>query len=423
MTQKEITMQTYDIAIVGSGLVGGTLAAALADLPLRVVLIDAKPAAIKRQLDFDTRSIALAHGSQRILETLGVWQKLVGNFQPIEHIHVSEKGRFGFTRLSAEEFDLASLGYVVEAPLLAGAITDHLAENFQGELLCPAEVTAIHRVSKGFELQLKQDDQSHQLHCQLLIAADGAHSSTCRALGLQQKQTAHQQQALVSNVGLGRHHQQTAYERFTAQGPMAFLPLRDQRAAMICVLPPEQAQHAAAMPESEFLRFIQKRFGYRLGRFNKIGKRMTFPLVSQRVDQQIGDRFVVMGNAAHFLHPIAGQGLNLSLRDVALLAEILAEAVMHGKAWASEKVLQQYVNKRLPDQANIISFTNFLQQIFVMSLTPVAWMRNSALVGIDRLPKLKKHLAQHTLGLAGASARLTRGLSIIPRQSEGPSDD
>ncbi|HEU5467963.1 MAG TPA: FAD-dependent monooxygenase, partial [Steroidobacteraceae bacterium] len=306
-----------DVAIAGGGMVGLSLAAALAELPLDVVVIEPVAPDADAQPSFDSRTTALSAGSRRVLEGIGAWAAVAGGATPIRRIHVSERGAFGTAILTAEEQGVASLGYTVENRLLGESMRARVAA-LPRVRLRHARVTGI---ATGAGAVRIETDVGGTYEARLVVAADGAQSAARALLGIGASVSDYGQHAIVAHVDATRFHDYTAYERFTSDGPIAALPIGEGRSAVVWTHEPVAARRALALDDRAFIAELQAAFGLRLGRFTRVGKRQAYPLALSRADRLTAPRAAVLGNAAQSLHPVAGQGFNLALRDVALLAE------------------------------------------------------------------------------------------------------
>ncbi|MCG8436342.1 MAG: 2-octaprenyl-6-methoxyphenyl hydroxylase, partial [Gammaproteobacteria bacterium] len=315
----------FDVLIVGGGMVGASLAAALAPLQIRVGLVEAIPFQASAQPSYDDRVTVVAEGSRRILSTIGLWEHISAQTTPITKIHVSEKKRFGITRLNAEDYDVAALGYVVENRVLGAALGGYIDTRDSIDLICPAKLRSVKTDSVRVDVVITRGESEETLHTKLLVAADGARSLVREQLGIKARIWDYGQTAIVCNVTPEREHANQAYERFTNSGPVALLPMPDARCAVVWTVATTQAEQLLALPDDEFASRLQTVFGHRLGAFTRMGARHPYPLHLVRAQRQSSERVVIIGNAAHSLHPIAGQGFNLSLRDVAALAEVIFE--------------------------------------------------------------------------------------------------
>ncbi len=402
----------YDILIVGGGMVGASLASALAEQPLRIGVVEAVPPAAPGQPSYDDRAVALSLGSSRILDGIGVWRHIRDQAVPIRRIHVSDRGHFGFTRMSAEEEGVPALGYVIEARIL-GPVLGGRIEAAEGiDLISPAQLEDIELAADVVAAKVRTGPECRTVTAGLLVAADGGRSLARQAVGIDAQESAYGQTAIIANVTPGRPHGHVAYERFTDTGPLALLPMAEDRCALVWTVSDDQVEATLAMDDENFLNRLQARFGGRLGRFQRVGKRSAYPLALVRARQQTKERVVVIGNAAHSLHPIAGQGFNPGLRDVAVLAQVLVDAHREGRDLGRAEVLHAYVRWRLGDQRRIMTFTDGLVRVFSNRLKPLALLRNLGLMATDLLPPAKHGLARLAMGLAGRQPRLTRGLPL-----------
>jgi len=406
----------YDVAICGGGLVGASLAIALAQLQLKVALIESHPFGAIDQPSFDERTTALSNGSRRVFEGLGVWPSMVREATPIRRIHVSDKGRFGFARIEASEQGLEQLGHVVVNRTIGAALWQRL-QTLPIEIIAPARVTHVVLESDHRRIDFERAGVSTSIQAKLVVAADGAKSVAREAVGIAAESWDYEQTALVTNVLTQRFHDYVAYERFTPSGPIAILPMSDGRAGVIWTLAPDHATEMLALDDAAFLARFQEAFGFRLGRFTKVGRRQSYPLMLTRSDAHVAERIAVLGNAAQALHPIAGQGFNLGLRDVASLAEVLADARSPTTAFDAGDglVLHRYRAWREDDRREIVRFTDGLVRLFRQSFGPIKLVRDLGLLAFDLLPPAKAAMAQLSLGAAGRVPRLARGASLVSR--------
>jgi 2-octaprenyl-6-methoxyphenol hydroxylase len=443
----------FDILIIGGGLVGASLACALRESTLRIGVIEAVPLAASSQPSYDDRTLALAWGSKKIFEGMGVWNGLAPEATPIERIHISDRGHFGVTRLSATEAGLPALGYVVANRALGVVLLKTMQASKNIEWLCPAEMqeirlrpesatVTINYVPSPFTGEGQDGGERHQklmtshphpnpppsrgresdshsrksmnktLTARLVIAADGAHSAVRAALGIEADRTEYCQSAVVTTVTAGEPHGNTAYERFTDTGPLALLPLRKNECAVVWSAKEAEVPTILGWSDVEFLNQLQDRFGDRLGAFTRPGKRAAYPLALTRVQEQVRERLALIGNAAHTVHPVAGQGFNLGLRDVASIAEILTDAMHAGEDIGSLAVLRRYAGWRQRDNLITAGFTNGLIRVFSNNAFPLTFLRNAGLLAVDLMPGVKRGFVRVTSGLSGRLPRLARGLPL-----------
>ncbi|HAO32375.1 MAG TPA: 2-octaprenyl-6-methoxyphenyl hydroxylase [Candidatus Competibacter sp.] len=403
----------YDILIVGGGMVGASLACALAGQPLRVGLIEAAPFAVSAHPSYDDRSIALAQGTKRIFQTLGLWDALEPTAEPIRQIHISERGGVGFAHLDSREEGVEALGYVAEARMIGAALLAKLP-NLRGvEVLCPARLEQLTVEPESARATVRLgEDRTVELRCKLVVAADGARSPVREQLGVAALRWDYGQQAVIANVTPTLPHRQVAYERFTEDGPVALLPMGGNRCAVVCTVHDPDAAAVLALDDAGFIDLLHRRFGDRLGAFARVGRRQAYPLFLLKSREHARARAAFIGNAAHTLHPIAGQGFNLGIRDAAALAEVIADAGHRGQDIGDLAVLERYADWRRWDQRQTIAFTDALTRLFVNPLPPVRAARNLGLLAFDSLPPFKHWFARHSMGLNGRLPKLARGLTL-----------
>jgi 2-octaprenyl-6-methoxyphenol hydroxylase len=401
-----VAIKEVDVLIVGGGLTGAALMLALADSSLQVAMVEAKMFSDHIHEDFDARTLALSPASVRILTMLKIWPALSTQATAIENIHVSQQRRFGHTQLRGDP--LHPLGYVVEMQHLQQAFYKLLQHQ---HIYAPACITSLD-TSTGV-VKMEQNGEIVTLKAKLIVAADGSNSTVRTLCGLKVHITDYQQKAIVANIGLSRSHQHVAYERFTPSGPMALLPMTGMRSALVWSLPPEKAEELYHLPEPQFLEELQFAFGYRLGRLTKLGHRSLFPLRQAIMPQQIAWPVVFIGNAAHTLHPVAGQGFNLGLRDVALLAQAIVQQGL------SAQMLESYQDSRKHDQAAIKCFTHGLVELFNKGIPGLATLRGMGLMVMDSFTPLQGLLAHYAQGFAGTPADLICGLPLRARGAHG----
>ena len=418
-------MNDYDLVIVGGGLVGGSLACALSGSGLKVCSIEAVAADAASQPSYDERVIALAWGSRRILEGIGLWGQIAPGAEAIHQIHISERGGFGFAHLDRAEQGVEALGYVAPARLLGTAIRGSLGEGAGPgvgglTLLCPARLLGLRMQSDGVDLEVSVAGASRTLRARLLVAADGGDSFVRRRLGLAVRERPYGHDAVITTVTPDRPRPNTAYERFTDTGPLAMLPMTEGRWSVVWTAREADTQTLLRLSDAAFLARLQDRFGYRLGGLTRLGRRVSYPLRQVMAREPVGDRLVLIGNAAHTLHPVAGQGFNLGLRDVAALAEVLADAARAGSDPGGTAVLDAYRRQRGRDQADAALVTDALARLFVNPWGPLRFARDLGLVGLDLVPGARRLLARRFMGVStdagGRQPRLSRGLSLEPNR-------
>jgi len=406
-----------DVAIIGGGLAGSVLAHALTQTPLSVALVEARDPGLLEQPSFDARATALANGSQRILATLGIWAGVAADASPIRSIHISERGRFGVSRILASEEGVPALGYLLENRVLGAALWEALGDAQRLTTIAPATLESFEPGADGVSIGVSCAGEGVTVRARLVVAADGAQSQVRGELGIPAIADDYAQRAVILNCRTEVPHAGRAFERFTTDGPVAMLPLTENRVAAVWTLPEPAAAEVLALDDRGFTDALQRVFGYRLGRIVEVGRRRAYPLVRLRSASLIGPRTVLIGSAAVNLHPVAGQGFNLALRDVAALAEVLSDAIAAAGPAAdpgAASVLEAYQAWRSKDQDRVATFTHGLIRFFGYELLPLEVARGLGLMLFDLMPGAKAALARHTMGLSGRLSRLARGLPLLP---------
>jgi 2-octaprenyl-6-methoxyphenol hydroxylase len=399
-----------DVAVIGGGMVGASLALGLAGTGVRVLLVESTPFDSAAQPSFDERTTALGNASRRIFAGLGVWDTIAPGAAAIRAIHVSDAGHFGFSRLDAREQGVDALGYVVANRAIGAAVWGALAHAPGITLRVPARAEDLQISAQGVDFTLAVGAGSRErVAARLVVAADGAHSQVRLAAGIDAIVEDYEQVAVVANVAADRLHQGVAYERFTPAGPLAVLPLHDGTYAVIWACRLGQAQELLALGEAEYLARLQAQFGWRAGRFVRASRRGSYPLKLTRAANTVATRTVLIGNAAQALHPVAGQGFNLGLRDAAMLAEVIANA--SGDVGAPE-LLRQFSDWRVRDREGVTRFTDGLVKLFADRRPGVPLLRNLGLLMFDLAPPAKSALARVSAGFGGPAPRLARGLPV-----------
>ncbi len=401
----------YDIAIVGAGLVGSSLACVLSNSSYRVAIIDAQaPAKLNGDLAdsslTDGRSIALALSSKKLFQAIGVWQELADHATAIKKIHISDQGQFGATRLDSNRYGVESFGYLIPAELLITILNQCVNESQNIQRIQPCSVEDIQSTNDSITI----NTNSGVIHCKLLVSADGARSFVRNKLNIEAEEKDYGQTAIVGSIETDKGHANTAYERFTKQGPLALLPRVGNSCGYIWMNPSHIAQQHLQLSDEDFLHTLQQAFGYRLGHFSKLSSRFSYPLSLLISDKRVHQRVVFIGNAAQTLHPIAGQGLNLALRDIAELHESLFAGT--NSLDDVEDTLQRYEAKRQPDIHKTIQFTDRLNFIFNADYPLLSKSRGLGLALLGAIPVLEEQIVNQNLGASGSNASLLRGEAI-----------
>ncbi|ELA9372655.1 2-octaprenyl-6-methoxyphenyl hydroxylase [Vibrio parahaemolyticus] len=389
-------MKQYDVVIAGGAMAGATLALAIEHLSqgaLRVAVVEPFKAQSDQHPGFDSRSIALSYGTVNLLRHLELWSAIEPFTTPIEHIHVSDRSHAGMTDITKHDVGVEALGYVVELADVGRVYQELLTHSTAIDLYCPDSAKHITRTQENVTIELASGEL---LNAKLLVAADGAVSQCCRQIGLELSEHDFDQVAVIANIVTQEPHQGRAFERFTENGPVALLPMSDNRMSLVWCLRPDEAQIVMELSESEFLERLQQDFGWRLGAMQKVGLRASYPLLLRHRKQNISHRFAIVGNAAQTLHPIAGQGFNLGIRDVVTLAE---ELVKQGEDVGRYQGLIRFSQRREADRNETIWLTSSLVHVFSNDLLAMRIGRNTALAAMDNLSIFKQPLLRHTLGL------------------------
>ncbi|MEM1402034.1 MAG: 2-octaprenyl-6-methoxyphenyl hydroxylase [Pseudomonadota bacterium] len=412
-------MKQQRILIAGGGMVGMSLALLLDQhLPEGAAITVVEGMALRTDQpassyhpSFDARSTALSYSTAHLYRGLGVWDSLTPGLGPIQKIHVSRRGGFGSSVLTAREQEWDALGWVVENPCLGQCLLRAVAERPRIELRCPARVSAAEPEGYGMRVTVNDrsgDDASEESReelVDLLVIADGAESDLREQLGFLTRRKAYGQSAIVANLSFPKDHEGCAFERFTQSGPLALLPLPGtsqdpHRMALVWSLPPDDAERLVAADEDDFSRALVDAFGYRLGRPKQVGTRQAYPLALTEAVEQIRRGCAVLGNAAHSLHPVAGQGYNLALRDASSLAVHLAEACDNGEGVGDPVVLRRYQDESSADQSQTIAASDGLPRLFMLTDPLVALGRDLALGGMDFFPVLRRQFVREAAGMA-----------------------
>jgi 2-octaprenyl-6-methoxyphenol hydroxylase len=408
--ERRPALREADVAIIGGGLVGASLALALAGTEVRVLLIESVAPEASAQPSFDERTTALGNASRRIFQGLGVWDELAREAAPIRAIHVSDAGRFGFARLRAEEQGIDAFGYVVPNRAIGTVLWRRLHHAGGLEVRVPARIEDLDITTERAYFTTVTDAGAREVTAaRLLVAADGAHSAVRAAAGIEAGVEDYDQVAITAAVLGDRAHDGTAYERFTPTGPVAVLPLRGGGFGTIWSCAPPRATQLLALDDDAYLDALQARFGWRAGKFRRIGRRASYPLKLTRAASTVACRTVLIGNAAQALHPIAGQGFNLGLRDAALLAEVITGA--SGDVGSAE-ILRKFSDWRAADRDGVVRFTDGLVRLFGSRMPGVSVLRDLGLLAFDLSPPAKRALARVSLGFGGPTPRLARGLPL-----------
>lgn len=389
-------MKQFDVVIAGGAMAGMTLALALdtqSKGQLRIAVVEPFSVDNHAHPGFDSRSIALSFGTVQILKNLGLWVDILPVATAIKHIHVSDRHHAGMTSIDHADIDVEALGYVVELADIGRLYHKQLESRPSISVMSPDSVQNVERSEQHNVVRLQSGES---LQCRLLVAADGAISTCCQALGFELQQHDFDQVAVIANIRCQQAHQGRAFERFTDQGPVALLPMSDDRMSLVWCLRPAEAERVLQLDDALFLSQLQQAFGWRLGAFTHVGQRASYPLLLRYRAQNTSHRFAIVGNAAQTLHPIAGQGFNLGIRDVASLAE---EVIQSLEDVGRYSVINAFAQRRQADRQNTIAMTSSLVHIFSNDYLSLRVGRNLGLALMDNIPSLKTPMLQRTLGL------------------------
>ncbi|MDJ0917060.1 MAG: 2-octaprenyl-6-methoxyphenyl hydroxylase [Woeseiaceae bacterium] len=397
----------FDIIIGGGGMIGTSLALALRPLGMQVAIVEPVPRGEPQQPSFDERTTALSRSTQRMFDAMGLWPDVMAASTPIRHIHVSDAGRFGFSRIDAEEQGVEALGHVVINRVLGEVLQDELAQTETVTQFCPARIEAVDVSDERAAVTL---DSGEVLTADLLVAADGARSQLRDLLRIGADIKRYGQTAIIGNLLSEKRPDGVAYERFTAGGPIAFLPMSGGRTAFVWVAETADADALLALDDESFTDRLYAAFGTRLGRFSKIGKRSAYPLSLSKATRMTATRSVLVGNAAHGLHPVAAQGFNLGMRDVAALCDCISDSRRNGDSMAV--TLERYADWRRRDQGTLVRITDSIVEVFGSTRPATRFARSVGMLGFDLIPGVRKAFAKQMMGLNGKLPRLSRGVPL-----------
>jgi len=400
--------KSYDLVVVGGGMVGASFCCALEEAmgenSLSILVIDAilPNAYSSKQSSLDARSTALSFGSRKFFEDIGLWQTLGDAVSAIHEIQVSDRGRLGSVEINRKDQNVEALGYVVENKKLGQVLSTRLNKSGKIEFLCPALVSSVKAAETGMLLGLHHGDSQTSIDASLVVLADGGKSPVCEQLAIARSLERYDQYALIANIVFEKAHQHIAFERFTDTGPLAVLPLKSidgkNRGSLVWTLSAEQAAQYRELGE-ELLPLLQERFGYKLGKILEIGETFVYPLSLSIAKEQVRPGLALLGNVAHTLHPVAGQGFNLALRDAQALVDVLISAKEQGLGLGEMNVLLKYVACQEADQATTTQFTHNIIKLFSSNNEAKVWLRKFGLIAIELLPMLRRGLAERAMGL------------------------
>jgi len=400
-----------DVLIVGGGMVGATLACALGDTPLKVILLEAGSGQhTLPEQGFELRVSAITRASQRIFETLGVWEKIAAyRISPYRDMHVWDATGSGVIHFDSAELGEANLGHIIENNVISMALYERLSAFENVELITNSQFHQINTTPENASVTLTSGET---IKTKLIIGADGGRSAIRQRFGIGVRGWDYDQTALVTYVKTERPHAETAWQRFLPTGPLAFLPLPEGYSSIVWSTDPEQAQELLAMDDKAFCQELAAAFDHTLGMIESTGPRATFPLRFFIANNFIGERLALVGDAAHTIHPLAGQGVNLGLADVASLAEVLVDALAAGRDIGSAKVLRRYERWRRADSLSLFVAMDGIKRLFGSDVPALRWLRNFGLNLTHKAPPVKNHIVRSAMGLVGSLPRLSKGLPL-----------
>ncbi|MBF8724568.1 2-octaprenyl-3-methyl-6-methoxy-1,4-benzoquinol hydroxylase [Pseudomonas fulva] len=394
-----------DVLIVGAGMVGSALALALRHSGLQVLLLDGGPLAVRpfdAKAPFEPRVSALSAASQRILDRLGAWEGIARRrATPYSDMQVWDGSGTGQIHFSATSVHAQVLGHIVENKVVQDALLERLHDSDIG-LLPNARMEQLRHSGDDWLMTLHD---GRQLRAPLVVAADGAHSAVRRLAGCETREWDYLHHAIVTSVRCAQNHQATAWQRFTDDGPLAFLPLtRDGKqdwCSIVWSTTPAEAERLMALDEPAFLRALERAFEGRLGTVLQADPRLCVPLRQRHAKRYVEAGLALIGDAAHTIHPLAGQGVNLGFLDAAVLAEVLMDACKRGERLADVKVLSRYERRRMPHNLALMAAMEGFERLFQADKLPLRWLRNSGLKLVEQLPEAKAVFVRQALGLSG----------------------
>ena len=389
------------VLIVGGGLVGASLAIALDAAGVAATLVEAAAPRTDTQPSYDERNLALARATVNGLAAIGVWPHAAAQATPIRHIHVSRAGEFGSARITAAKHGVDALGWTLPARELGAALLRRLGACTRLTRFAPARLESLEARADGWRARIRTADGEQVIDAALLVGADGTESFVRTQLGIGAERHDYEQALFVATVTPERAHANRAFERFSDAGPVALLPLAEGRCGLVLTVPAEDADEVAALDDVGFIALAQLRFGWRLGRLSRPGRRHPYAIHRVAAQRLTGPRAVLVGNAAQTVHPIGAQGFNLGLRDALTLAELVDVADDPG----APELLERYAARRAPDRDGTMAMSHGLVRLACLDQPMLAPLRSLALLAHDRLAPLQRNLARHGMGFRGEPPR------------------
>lgn len=398
----------FDIAIVGGGMVGMAAALALSKLNLNICLLEYVQEQDDSHPSYDDRTLVVNRASIQFWKNLNIWQDLSHLITPIDKVHVSNKGHFGSVNFDKDTLKVEALAYIVEAKKLGLALKNKIESIDSISIICPAQVIDFKTINNCVNVVYSVDNTQQNLTCKLMLAADGVKSSVRKSLQLKTDIKSYDRTAIICNITPEFKHNHCAYERLTQTGPTAMLPFVENRCGFVWTVEKDKADEILTLDDTEFMQQAQNQFGFRLGRFLKVGRRSSYPLFLVKVPVQVKDRTILLGNAAHSMSPVSAQGLNLAVRDVAKLFDVIKEAISNNEDLGCDEILNNYQKSIKPDQSQTMNYTDDLMNWFKIEEPLVASIRSMGLIALDQSLEAKKALFNRTSGYRGNSPTLLR---------------
>lgn len=407
-----MTNVDYDILVIGGGMVGASFACALGGTSLRVAVIESRPADTDCPLDsFDIRVSAITRASQRVFEGIGAWDGMARRrISPYREMQVWDASGDGAIHFDSADLGEPDLGHIVENRVILAALLERMAVFDNVDLLCPAQVKSLKYEGQGVNLEL---EDGQRLKAKLLVGADGSNSWVRQQTDIKTTQWSYGQKAVVATIKTSASHQETAWQRFLPEGPLAFLPMAENYSSIVWSTTPENADALLALDDEAFLTMLQQTFGDKLGQMESTGPRGAFPLALQHARDYVRERIALIGNAAHTIHPLAGQGLNLGVSDAAALAEVLLDAQAEGKDVGSLRVLRRYERWRKGDNIAVMAAMDGFKRLFGSRGAPLRWLRNTGLKLTNASGPVKDLIMRRALGIEGDLPRLARSQVVV----------
>lgn len=386
--------KSYDAVIIGAGPVGLTLAIGLAKQGKSIAIIEKE--APQQSPSFDGRVLALTHGSMLVLKELSLWQDLQDKTNPIKHVHVSQKGYLGITQIHAEEMQVKALGYSITSADLGAVLWQQAQQQKNIKIYTQAELTNFELLKTKVNVDISLEGAKDRLSCQLIIGADGTNSKVRKILQIDSSTKSYDAFGVIAKIETEENPQGWSYERFTTEGPVALLPMGGNFHKAVMVVPAEKIDEVSKYSDEQFIDSFAEKMGERLGEFVSVSNRVSYPLTESYAKKMVAERALLIGNASHTQHPVAAQGLNLGISDI---AEFLT--IVEGQEDLGNQVkLQTYQQQRQPVHEKIMGFTDSLIQIFETKSVVIGHLRGIGLMAMASLPKRRKQLAKMAMGLA-----------------------